>query len=98
MNEVLNSVMTGHPIITTLHAKSLEAIPKRICRMVVQADTTQRFDDILDDVTDHIKYYVYLNRKFLKNGKVSRFVESVGEIKKDGTMKVIYRRSKDEEN
>ena len=98
MNEVLNSVMTGHPVITTLHARSLEAIPKRICRMVVQADTTQKYDDILDDVTDHIRYYVYLNRKFLKNGKVSRFVESIGEIKKDGTMKVIYRRNKNEEN
>ena len=98
MNEVLNSVMTGHPVITTLHARTLEAIPKRICRMVVQADTTQKFDDILDDITDHIRYYVYLNRKFLKNGKVSRYVESIGEIKKDGTMKVIYRRNKNEEN
>ena len=47
MNEVLTSVMTGHPIITTLHAKSLEAIPKRVCRMVMSADTTQKYDDIL---------------------------------------------------
>lgn len=95
MNEVLTSVMTGHPIITTVHAESLEAIPKRICRMIMKADTTQKYEDIYDDVYDHIKYYVYLNRKFLSNEKVSRFVESIGELQKDGTMKVIYRRKVD---
>ena len=94
MNEVLTSVMTGHPIITTIHAKSLEAIPKRICRMIMSADTTQKYDDILDDVFEHIKYYVYLNRKFTKDGKVHRFIESIGELQKDGTMKVISRKEK----
>ena len=95
MNEVLTSVMTGHPIITTLHAKSLEAIPKRICRMVMSADTTQKYDDILDDVYEHIKYYVFLSRKFTRDQKVLRYVESVGELQKDGTMKIIYKRNKE---
>ena len=93
MNEALNSVMTGHPIITTIHAKSLEAIPKRICRMVMQADTTQKYDDIYDDVFDHIKYYVYLNRNY-DSEKVERYVESIGELQKDGAMKIIYKRKK----
>ena len=94
MNEVLTSVMTGHPIITTLHAKSLEAIPKRVCRMVMSADTTQKYDDILDDVFEHIKYYVYLDRKYSKDGKVHRYIESIGELQNDGTMKVIYKKGK----
>ena len=94
MNEVLTSVMTGHPIITTLHAKSLQAIPKRVCRMIMSADTTQKYDDILDDVYEHIKYYVYLNRKFSKDGKVHRYIESIGELQKDGTMKVIFKKGK----
>ena len=54
MNQVLTSVMTGHPIITTLHAKSVNAIPKRICRMIMQADNTQSYDDIFDDVSEQI--------------------------------------------
>lgn len=94
MNEVLTSVMTGHPIITTIHAKSLEAIPKRVCRMVMQADTTQKYDDILDDVYEHIKYYVYLNRKYSRDKKVHRFIESIGELQKDGSMKVIFKKGK----
>jgi len=92
MNEVLTSVMTGHPIITTIHAKSLQAIPKRICRMIMSADTTQKYEDILDDVYEHIKYYVYLNRKFSDDGKVHRYIESIGELQKDGTMKVIFKK------
>lgn len=98
MNEVLTSVMTGHPIITTVHAESLEAIPKRICRMIMKADTTQKYEDIYDDVYDHIKYYVYLNRKFSSDEKVLRFVESVGELQKNGTMRVIYRREVNEKD
>ena len=97
MSDVLNSVMTGHPIITTIHARSIEAIPKRICRMVMGADNTQKYDDIMDDVFEHIKYYVYLNRNYL-NGKVNRFVESIGELQKDGSMKIVYRSKENEEN
>ena len=94
MNEVLTSVMTGHPIITTIHAKSLEAIPKRICRMIMSADTTQKYEDILDDVYEHIKYYVFLNRKYSRDRKVHRFIESIGELQKDGSMKVIFKKGK----
>ena len=94
MNEVLTSVMTGHPIITTLHAKSLDAIPKRVCRMVMSADTTQKFEDILDDVYEHIRYYVYLDRKFTRDGQVHRYIESIGELQSDGTMKVIFKKGK----
>jgi len=92
MSDVLSSVMTGHPIITTIHAKSVEAIPKRICRMVMSADTTQKYEDIFEDVKEHLKYYVYLNRQYSKSDKVQRFVESIGELQPDGSMKIIYRK------
>lgn len=97
MNDVLNSVMTGHPIITTIHAKSVEAIPKRMCRMVMMADNTQKYEDILDDVSEHIKYYVYLKRDYL-NGKVVRYVDTIGELQNDGSMKIFYKRKINAEN
>ena len=98
MNEVLTSVMTGHPIITTIHAKSVEAIPKRICRLIMSADTTQKYEDIFGDVIEHFKYYVYLNRRIDRNKKVLRFVESIGEMQNDGSMKIIYKRTKHEKD
>ena len=60
----------------------------------VISDTTQKYDDILDDVFEHIKYYVYLNRKFAKDGTVHRYVEAIGELQKDGKMKVIFEKGK----
>ena len=98
MSEVLTSVMTGHPIISTVHAYSLEAIPKRVCRMIMKADPSEKYEYIFDDVSEHIKIYVYLNRKFDKEGKVHRFIESIGELQKDGSMKIIYRKKNNEKD
>lgn len=92
MNEILNSVMTGHPIITTLHAEALEDVPARICRMVEMAEVTQKHDSILSDIYDHIKVCIFLERKILPNKGVKRYVESIAELQKDGTMKIIFRR------
>lgn len=93
MNEILNSVMTGHPIITTIHAENIEDIPNRISRMVEMADVTQKHESILTDVLDHLKIYVFLGRKFNTSGGVCRFVESIGEVQKNKDMKIIYRRN-----
>ena len=98
MSEVLTSVMTGHPIISTVHAYSLEAIPKRVCRMIMKADPSEKYEYIFDDVFEHIKIYVYLNRKFGKDGQVHRFIESIGELQKDGSMKIIYRKKSNEKD
>ena len=54
MSEVLTSVMTGHPIISTVHAYSLEAIPKRVCRMIMKSDPSEKYEYIFDDVYEHI--------------------------------------------
>ena len=66
--------------------------------MIMKADTTQKYEDIYEDVYDHIKYYVYLNRRFSKDEKVLRYVESIGELQKDGIMKIIYRKKVDEKD
>lgn len=94
MNDVLNSIMTGHPIVTTLHAKNLEDIPNRICRMVEMANPNQKHEDILSDINTHIKTCVFVNREYNADGNVKRYVESIGELQPDGKMKIIYRRKK----
>lgn len=92
MNEVLNSVMTGHPIITTIHAESIFDIPTRLCRMVEMADVTQKHESILDDIYRHINICVFVQRKIDPSRGVTRFVETIGELLNDHTIKIIYRR------
>lgn len=80
MNDVLNSVMTGHPIITTMHANSLSAMPHRLVRMIEMADTKESYDDIMGDLMSHIPVYVFVKRDITKTGLVHRYIESIGEI------------------
>lgn len=96
MNDILNSVLTGHPIITTIHAKSIEEIPKRICRMIEMANINQKHEDVMEDVVSTFKTYVFLNRNYL-NGNVERYVESIGRIREDGSLDIIYKKGEKNE-
>ena len=78
MLEVLNSSLTGHPIITTIHAFDLASMPIRMTRMVVMSDHNASFDDIYNDISYHMRFYIYLKRKYLTNGKVKRYISSIG--------------------
>jgi len=89
MNDVLNSVMTGHPIITTMHATGLMAMPHRLVRMIEMADTKESYDDIMGDLMQHIDIFIFVKRKILKNGNVLRFIESIGEVK-NGTLTEVF--------
>lgn len=89
MNDVLSSSMTGHPIITTIHANSLESMPHRIARMVMMDDKKSNFEDIIADVTSHIKIYFYLSKR-IEEGRVVRYISKVGEVDKNGNMNVIF--------
>jgi len=94
MVNVLNSVMSGHPIITTLHAKSLESIPERITRMVMMGDEKEVYNDVLNDVFQHFSILVYLKKETLKNGNINRYIESIGRLDaKNQTVQIIYKRS-----
>lgn len=90
MSDALNAVMTGHPIITTLHAKKIEAIPRRMMRMIQMNNSKESPEDIIDDIYEHIDYYVYLNRKITKDKQVSRYIESIATIDEHKKFKIIY--------
>lgn len=92
MSDALTAVMTGHPIITTLHAKTIEAIPRRMMRMIQASNNKELPEDIIDDIYEHIDYYVYINRKIGKDKKVMRYLESIATIDENKNFKVIYRK------
>ena len=90
MIEVLNSAMTGHPIITTLHALDAESMPKRIARMVMMNDQKQDYQLVMQDINYIFRFYVYLKREITSDGKVIRFIKEVAEIDENGTKNTIY--------
>ena len=89
MLEVLNSSLTGHPIITTIHAFDIASMPIRMTRMVMMSDHNTSFEDIYNDISYHMRFYIYLKRKYRSNGMVQRYISSIGYLE-GNTMEEIY--------
>ena len=89
MLDVLNSSLTGHPIITTIHAFDMNSMPIRMARMVMMSDQKTSFSDIYNDISYHMRFYIYLKRKYHTNGMVQRYISSIGYLKGQ-SMEEIY--------
>ena len=91
MVDVLNSAMTGMPIITTVHAYDVYSLPFRMGRMVLRGDQKLDYDETLKDIYYHFHFYFYLTKKTVK-GKIHRYISQVGYIDNDGRFFDIYQR------
>ena len=89
MIEILNSAMTGHPIITTIHSYDAKSIPNRMSRMVMMNDKKMDYKDVYYDICHHFPICVYLDRK-IKKGKVIRYIKEIMEISPNGDSNTIY--------
>lgn len=90
MMEVLNSAMTGHPIITTIHALDIDSMPTRIGRMVMMNEQKQNFDILMQDIFHNFQIYIYLCRDIDKDGKVHRYIKEISEFDEKGNKHPIY--------
>lgn len=89
----LVSAMSGHPIITTIHAQDIEAMPERIARLAMMGNERLYKDELLDDIAHHLRYYVYLEKKENADGSYSRFLKSIGRLdEKSKKMQKLYER------
>ena len=77
MLDVLNSSLTGHPIITTCHAFDINSMPYRMVRMVMMNEQKMNFDDVYQDIAYHMRFYIYLERKYHHNGEPLRYISSI---------------------
>ena len=96
MIEVLNSAMTGHPIMTTIHAFDVSSMPTRIARMVLMNEQKQDFDILMSDIFYNFRFYIYLRRNITKSGLVERYIEEIAEFDESGHKNTIYLNKKKE--
>lgn len=91
MIDVLNAAMTGHPVITTIHAKSVENIPNRMVRMILMNGQETRYEEAQQDILDHFKFYIYINKGISHEGKIMRYIDTMAEIDaQNRKMNIIY--------
>ncbi len=91
MVDVLNSAMTGMPLITTIHAYDIYSMPYRMGRMVLKGDQKLDYDETLKDIYYHFHFYFYLKKNTV-NHQIIRFISQVGFIDNNGTYFDIYQR------
>lgn len=78
MLNVLNSAMSGHPTITTLHAKDSIQIYSRMTRMCLQNSENLKYSEVLEDVLEHFKLTIFIKKcKEKDSNKIVRYVDSI---------------------
>lgn len=90
MIDVLNSAMTGIPIITTIHAYDVKSLPFRMGRMVLRNSFNLQFKETLSDIYYHFHFYIYLRKKVVK-GSIYRYISDIGFVDDNGRFFYIYR-------
>lgn len=92
MLDVLNARMSGHPIITTLHALDAKSVPDRIAMLIMLNDKKFNYENILNDIYYHFPIVVHLRKKINEYGNIEREIFEIIEIEKNGKINTIFQR------
>lgn len=86
-NAMMQAILTGHSLITTGHAYSVKAIPRRAVGMAKngnQIDEKSFIDDFYN--------YVHFGIRVKKNKKGIRYIAEIGEFNSNHTVTTIFKR------
>ncbi|MCR4561884.1 MAG: CpaF/VirB11 family protein [Bacilli bacterium] len=93
MLDALISAMSGHPILTTIHAQDILSMPDRMVRLAMMANKRNEKKDLFDDIAHHMRYYVYLEKKEEEDGTMNRYIDSIGVLDENThQMNFLYKR------
>lgn len=98
MIEVLNSALTGHPIITTIHSLDAYSMPVRMTRMVLMNEKKMSYDDVFFDICYNFNFYFYLKRIITDDGMVHRYLDTILYIDRSNNKNIIYQRKDDKDH
>lgn len=93
MLDVLNSAMTGAPIITTIHSLDAISLPSRMARLVQRNEQKLDYDEVLKDIYYHFHFYFYLNKDD-KGESIKRYISEIGFVDALGRFTSLYKRNK----
>ncbi len=89
MVDVLNSAMTGAPIITTVHSFDARSLPSRMARLVQRNEQRMNYKEVLNDIYYHFHFYIYLAKEEDEDG-VKRYISEIGYVSNSGEYTQIY--------
>lgn len=90
MLSLLNSAMSGHPTISTIHSKNIENTYSRMVRLSMLKNQNLKFNETLIDVMEHFKLLIHVKKRINEGGNIIRYVDSMG-TNSNGEFIYIYR-------
>lgn len=88
--EMIQAVLSGHHIITTLHAVNARAIPKRFVNMAKMGYAVSE-EALEQDIRRYFNFGVHINR-IEYEGQVVRYLSEVVEFNEDGDCSIFKQR------
>jgi pilus assembly protein CpaF len=79
MLDVLNASLTGHPVITTLHARDIHSLIPRITRMVMMNGSHIGYQETSDDIVRAFPFAVHVIKGLDDQGAITRAIKGVYE-------------------
>ena len=89
MLAILNSAMSGHPTITTIHSKDIYSMYHRMTRLCMLKNQNLKFNETLEDIFDHFKLLVHVKKEITNDGKILRYVDSVA-TNRFNNIRILY--------
>lgn len=89
MLDVLNAALSGHPLITTMHAQDLHSIPARLTRMVLMGDKNLDYQLVFQDIVHHFPILIHLGIQVNTVGQIERFISGIGYLDEDNNGKLL---------
>lgn len=77
MLSILNSAMSGHSTISTIHAKDSSFIYRRMGRMCLLKNENLKYNEVLEDIYDHFKLVIYVEKEVGNDGHINRYVKKI---------------------
>lgn len=93
MSAILNSAMSGHPLITTVHSLDAKFTPSRIMHLLNLDLKNISNSDMKADINNHFRFYFHVEQIKEKDKFVRRLKEII-EIDDKGKSHVIYQHKK----
>ena len=90
MSDVLTSLMTGIPLITTIHSFDAFTSSNRLAKMVMMNEKKMDYEDVINNINDHLKIYVHLSKIVKKNEPIIRYISSIVEVDELGKKHEIF--------
>lgn len=95
MVDVLNSAMTGHPIITTLHASSINNMTSRMVEMIMMNDKKFVHENVYQNIVRHLQIYVYTSIDRNEEG-ITRYISAIDYFDENGNRHHLYKKIKNQ--